>query len=115
MRTLGSRLSRTTLTSPVVGGTVVGVVGAGVCGAGNLVAYARKKKTGREALVDTVKDGTGLGLAAGLGIGAANIVAATGLVLINPAVLPVATAVTVACAAGKTWNRLTSRNKVRRE
>jgi hypothetical protein len=93
------------LLDPVVGGAVVGLTGAGLYGIGNLVSYARKTKTPRQALGDTVKGAGGLGVSAGLGIWAGNAAAGSGFVLGSSVVLPLIAGVTVTFIAKRIWNK----------
>ena len=84
----------------------MGMTGIGIYGIGNLVNYAKKNKTGKQALGDTLKESGGLGVSAGLGILAGNAVVDAGVVLGSSFVLPLVAGVTVTYIAKRLWNRL---------
>jgi len=108
--TAGSYVSHAALITPVAGGAIAAVIGVGVYGVCNWIAYAKKYKTGTQAILDTTRNAGGLGVAAGLGIWAANIVAGTGLALASPVVLPFATALAVTYVSKRMWDLVTTKN-----
>ena len=111
LSTTGTLLSRTALTSPLAGGVVAGVAGVGIYGIGNIVSYAKKKKTGKQAIGDTVKDSSGLGVSAGVGVLAGKAIAGTFLTFGSAALVPVATGLTAMYFTKKAWNKLFSKKQ----
>ncbi|MBF0252431.1 MAG: hypothetical protein HQL29_01310 [Candidatus Omnitrophica bacterium] len=92
-------------------GAIVGVVSVGLYGIANCISFFRKEKTGKEATFDTFKDSGKTGLASVVGIVTGNTVAATGLVLFAPGVLPIAAAVTTTFFAKNMWDKATASKK----
>ena len=106
----GARHASTALT-PVRGGVVFAAVGAALYGVSNTVKYARKEKSGKQAVKDTVKGSAGLGVSAGLGIAAAKAISGTALALGSTLVAPVAAGVVAAAVAMRFWNKLFSKKE----
>ena len=71
--------SKAVALSPVVAGSVVGVVSVGLYGISNFMRYVHKRKTAKEAFKDTVKSSAGMGVAAGLGLATVNVMTGTAL------------------------------------
>jgi len=101
--------ARTVLVNPLSGGTVIGVVGAGLYGISNLRRYIKREKSGKQAVRDTVKNSAGLGVSGGLGIAAANAITGTVFALGSTVVVPLACGVTVTFITKKIWNKLFSK------
>lgn len=104
-------LLRASLASPVSEGVVIGAIGAVGYGIGNAVNYAKKKKTGKEAVADTVQNSLGLGISAGLGIWAAKLVVPLSLTIGAATVLPVATGLGVTFLGKNLWNKAFHKKK----
>jgi hypothetical protein len=101
-----SAASTLSTVSPLTSGIIVGVAGACLYGISNLVAFGKKKKTKEAAFKDTLKNSTGLGVAAGLALGATKAVAGSTIVLGSVTVMPIVTAVAVAYVTKRIWNRM---------
>ena len=94
------------LVAPLTVGVIVGGVAAVCYGVANMIKYGEHKKSGKQAVTDTVKGSAGLGIAAGLGEAAGATVAGSSLVMGSSIVAPIAVGAAVACASIKIWNRL---------
>ena len=92
------------LVSPLTGGIVVGVVSAGLYGISNLVGYAKKKKSAKQAMGDTLKRSVGLGVSAGLGMSAVNMVGGTISILGSTVIVPLAIGVAVDHITKSAWS-----------
>ena len=101
-----SVLQQPILLNPLAEGAIIGVVSTGLYGISNLMNYAKKKKSGKQALKDTLKSSSGLGVSSGLGIAAAKACAGSTLVFGSTIVIPLACGVTVAFIAKKIWGKL---------
>lgn len=99
------------MATPLVGGAAVGAVAAGFYGISNVVKYAKNKKSGKQAVKDTVKGSAGVGISAGLGIAAANVIAGTSLALGSAVVVPLAAGFGTAYAGMKIWNKIFFKGK----
>jgi len=102
---------QTGVTDPYITGIVVFLVTTGLCGIANVMDYLKKKKTGIEAISDTFKASGKVGVSSVIGFTAGNGVAGTGLVLIAPAVLPVAAGVTATFLLKRFWDKTVSGTK----
>ncbi len=94
------------MVAPLAVGVIVGGVAAVCYGVANMVNYGESKKSGKQAIVDTVKGSAGLGISAGLGEAAGAAIAGSSLVMGSSIVAPIAVGAAVACASIKIWNRL---------
>lgn len=94
------------IVAPLTVGVIVGGVAAVCYGVANMIKYGEHKKSGKQAVTDTVKGSAGLGIAAGLGEAAGATIAGTSLVMGSSIVAPIAIGAAVACASIKIWNRL---------
>ncbi len=103
--------AKTTLVNPLTGGVVVGAVGAGLYGISNMVSYARKEKSGKEALKDIAKNSAGMGISAGLGLTAANAISGTILAFGSAAIVPFACGITVTYITKEIWDRIFFKTK----
>ena len=101
-----SVLQQSILLNPLAEGVIIGVVSTGLYGISNLIRYAKKKKSGKQAFKDTLKSSSGLGVSSGLGIAAAKACAGSTLVLGSTLVIPLACGVTVAFIAKRLWGKL---------
>ncbi len=109
----GQAFVETSVTNPLVGTVVAGVVSTGLYGICNLISYLKKKKSGKQAVVDTLKESGELGVSAGIGVVAGNAITATGLILVNTTVLPVAAGVTATFVSKRLWNKYNKKKKKR--
>ena len=91
----------------------MGGVGAILYGMANLTGYVRKKKSGGQALKDTVKDSAGLGLSAGLGVMATNAIAGSVLAFGSTVLVPIAAGVTTTYITKRIWNGVFWKTKPR--
>jgi hypothetical protein len=71
-----------------------------------MIKYGEHKKTGKQAISDTMKGSAGLGIAAGLGEAAGAAIAGSSLVMGSSIVAPIAVGAAVACVSIKIWNML---------
>ncbi|GAG35216.1 unnamed protein product, partial [marine sediment metagenome] len=94
------------LVAPLTVGVIVGGVAAVCYGVANMIKYGEHKKSGKQAIADTVKGSAGLGVSAGLGEAAGAAIAGSSLVMGSSIVAPIAVGAAVACASIKMWNRL---------
>jgi len=92
--------------APLTVGVIVGGVAAVCYGVANIIKYGEHKKTGKQAVKDTVNRSAGLGIAAGLGEAAGAAIAGSSLVMGSSIVAPIAVGAAVACASIKIWNRV---------
>ena len=99
---------QTGVIDPYLTGLVVFAVTTGLCGIVNVTDYWKKKKTGKEAIAATFKESGKLGVCSVIGLTAGNGVAGTGLVLISPAVLPIAAGVTATFLLKRFWDKAMS-------
>jgi hypothetical protein len=102
---------QTGVTDPYFTGFVVFIVTTGLCGITNAMDYWKKKKTGIEAISDTLKASGKVGACSVIGITAGNGIAGTGLVLIAPSVLPIAAGVTATFLLKRLWDKTISGTK----
>ena len=91
---------------PLTAGMVVGAVAAGFYGAANTIRYAKKEKTGTQAVKDTLAGSAGMGVSAGLGLAAANAIVGTTLALGSTVVIPIAAGAAAAFVSARIWNML---------
>ena len=112
----GGRLKavRTTaaVASPLATGTIVGVVAAGVYGAGNIIRYTRNEKSGVQATKDTVTGSAGVGVSSGIGIAAANVIAGTSLALGSAVIVPLVAGAVAAYVSIAVWDKLFYTGKI---
>ncbi len=94
------------LVAPLTVGVIVGGVAAVCYGVANMIKYGENKKSGKQAVTDTVKGSAGLGISAGLGEAAGAAIAGSSLAMGSTIVAPIAVGAAVACASIKMWNRL---------
>ena len=74
----------------------------------NTIHYSKKRKTGKKAISDTLKESGIIGGCVAVGAVAGNAVAATGLVLITPVALPLVTSIAVTFLIKKFWDKTVS-------
>lgn len=108
----GNDYINTGVADPFVTGIVVFVVSTGLNIIANSVSYFRKRKTGKEAIVDSFSESGKVGLCSVVGIAAGNTVATTGLTLLAPSVLPIAAGVTTTFVIKHFWDKTTARTKI---
>ena len=94
------------IVAPLTVGVIVGGVAAVCYGVANMIKYGEHKKSGKQAITDTVKGSAGLGIAAGLGEAAGATIAGSSLVMGSSIVAPIAVGAAVACDYIKIGNRL---------
>jgi len=115
-RTLGSDLARGAraaravvpeVLSPVGAGLGVGAVWGGIVGLTSLKRYSDGKISGKDAVLTTAGESVGLGLAAGLGVLAGNVVRASLLVtaISASALIPFLAGVVITSSAKILWDR----------
>jgi hypothetical protein len=92
--------------APLTVGVIVTGVAAVCYGVANMIKYGEHKKTGKQAIADTMKGSAGLGIAAGLGEAAGAAIAGSSLVMGSSIVAPIAVGAAIACVSIKIWNRL---------
>jgi len=97
--------------TPIAAGTLVGGIAAVFYGLSNMVQYGERKKTGAQAVKDTVKGATGLGISTGLGVAAIHAVTGTVAALGSTVVVPVTAGVATGYISMKIWNKIFSRGK----
>lgn len=85
----GRKFIETGVADPFVTGFLIFAASLGLNAITNTIHYIKKRKAGKKALEDTFKESGIMGVCATIGIVAGNAMAATGVVLIAPAVLPV--------------------------
>ena len=94
------------LVAPLAVGVIVGGVAVVCYGVANMIKYGENKKSGKQAVMDTVKGSAGLGIAAGLGDAAGAAIAGTSLAMGSTIVAPIAVGAAVACVSIKIWNTM---------
>jgi hypothetical protein len=94
------------IVAPLTVGVIVSGVAAVCYGVANMIKYGEHKKSGKQAITDTLKGSAGLGVSAGLGEAAGATIAGSSLVMGSSVVAPIAVGAAVACASIKIWNRL---------
>lgn len=99
------------LTNPLAAGVATGAIGAGFYSISNIIKYAKKQKSGKQAAKDTVTSSAGVGISAGLAVAAAKAVAGTSLALGSTVVVPIAAGLSAAYASIKIWNKLFFKGK----
>ena len=87
----------------------MGGIAAVFYGVSNFLQYGKNKKAGAQAVKDTIKDSTGLGVSAGLGVAAAHAVAGTALALGSTVVVPITAGVATGYLSIKIWNKIFSK------
>jgi len=92
--------------APLTVGAIVGGVAAVCYGVANMIKYGESRKSGKQAVTDTMKSSAGLGVAAGLGEAAGAAIAGSSLTMGSTIVAPIAVGAAVACASVKIWNTL---------
>jgi len=92
--------------APLTAGVIVAGVAAVFYGVANMIKYGEAKKSGKQAVTDTVKCSAGLGIAAGLGEAAGATIAGSSLAMGSTIVAPIAIGVAVAFASIRIWNTL---------
>jgi hypothetical protein len=92
--------------APLTVGVIVGGVAAVCYGVANMIKYGESRKSGKQAITDTIKSSAGLGVAAGLGEAAGAAVAGSTLIMGSTIIAPIAVGAAVACASVKIWNAL---------
>ena len=97
--------------SPLATGTIVGAVAAGCYGVANMVRYAKNKKTGAQAVKDTVTGSAGLGVSTGLGLAAANTITGTSLALGSTVIVPLVAGAAAAYVSMAVWDKLFFKGK----
>ena len=96
---------QTGVTDAYFTGLVVFAATTGLFGIANVMDYMKKKKTGKEAILDTFRESGKVGICSVIGITAGNGVAGTGLVLIAPSVLPIAAGVAATFLLKRFWDK----------
>jgi hypothetical protein len=92
--------------APLTVGVIVGGVAAVCYGVANMIKYGESRKSGKQAVTDTLKRSAGLGVAAGLGEAAGAAIAGSSLTMGSTIVAPIAVGAAVACASIQIWNTL---------
>ncbi|MFC1563104.1 hypothetical protein ACFL4Z_03535 [candidate division KSB1 bacterium] len=109
----GTRVVRTVIiktTNPLKVGAAVGVVWGGIVALINARKYKQGSITKRDAVLDTASESVGMGLAAGLGLLASNMVRASVIVASTSSIIPFTLSVVVTTGAKVIWNCNTKRN-----
>jgi len=83
----GRKFIATGMMDPFVTGFLVFAISLGLNAIKNTISYVEKRKTGKQAVSDTFRESSVMGAYTVIGVAAGNAIAATGLVLIAPAVL----------------------------
>lgn len=104
-------VSTSVVASPLATGTIVGVVATGFYGVANMVRYAKNKKTGAQAVKDTVTGSAGLGISTGLGLAAANTIAGTSLALGSTVIVPLVAGAAAAYVSMAVWDKVFFKGK----
>lgn len=92
--------------APLTVGVIVGGVAAVCYGVANMIHYGESRKSGKQAITDTIKSSAGLGVAAGLGEAAGAAVVGSTLTMGSTIIAPIAVGAAVACVSVKIWNVL---------
>ena len=106
----GASLIRTSVIPGKVG-VAVGAVGVAAYGTSNIVKYKKKQKTGKQATKNTAVNSAGIGVSAGLGITAINVVSGSFLAMGSTVIVPIAAGAGVAYASMRIWNKLVRKAK----
>ena len=94
------------MVAPLTVGVVVGGVAAVCYGVANMIKYGDSKKSGKQAVTDTMKSSAGVGVSAGLGEAAGAAIAGSSIAMGSTIVAPIAVGAAVAFASIKMWNTL---------
>ena len=92
--------------TPLTVGVIVGGVAAVCYGVANMIKYGESRKSGKQAVTDTMKSSAGVGVSAGLGEAAGAAIAGSSFAMGSTIVAPIAVGAAVACASIKIWNTL---------
>jgi len=92
--------------APLTAGTIVGGIAAVFYGVSNIKKYKGREKNGKQAVKDTLKDSTGLGVSAGLGVAAAHAVVGTAFALGSTLIVPVTAGIATGYVSMKIWNKI---------
>jgi len=95
--------------NPVRASVGVGVVWGGIAGLASMKRYSDGKISGKDALLATAGESTGMGLAAGLGILASNAVRASLLLTATTSFAPFVAGVVITAGAKIIWDRTIKR------
>jgi hypothetical protein len=92
--------------SPLSTAFIVASVVAGLYGTANVIKYLKHKKTGTQALKDTVARSAGIGVSTGMALTAANAIAGTSLAFGSTVVVPLVAATAVAYTSKILWDKV---------
>jgi len=95
--------------NPLKASAAVGVVWGGIAALCNARKYKQGRITKRDAMIDTVGESVGMGLAAGFGLLASNVERVSFVVASTSLIIPFAIGVIVTAGAKVIWNCNTKR------
>ena len=96
--------------NPVRASVGVGAVWGGIAGLTSLKRYSDGKISGKDAVLTTAGESAGMGLAAGLGLLASNVVRASVLMTTTTSFAPFVAGVIVTAGAKVLWDKIIKRH-----
>ena len=90
--------------NPLKAGVAVSAVWGGIAAIINAVKYKQGKITGKDAVLDTAGESVGMGLAAGVGLLASNVVRASVLIASSSSLIPFVVGLVVTTGIKIAWD-----------